>query len=257
MTPQHHLPADIERTSLSIITAELAELGLTPPPETAAVVKRVIHTTADFDYARNLRFTLGAVAAGVKALRAGTPIITDTNMALAGITKPGLARLGGTALCYMADPEVAALAKAGGTTRAVASMQRAAQEHPGAVLAVGNAPTALLTIADQIEAGLRPALSLAYRWGSGMWWRARSGCLPPAMPLAYPPSWPWAARAAATWPLPSAMPCSTLPPKCWTPRPGAGGDLFLTGIRKKDRTAAMQFCPFSWIRSGAHRVNLG
>lgn len=112
MTPQHHLPADIERTSLSIITAELAELGLTPPPETAAVVKRVIHTTADFDYARNLRFTLGAVAAGVKALRAGTPIITDTNMALAGITKPGLARLGGTALCYMADPEVAALAKA-------------------------------------------------------------------------------------------------------------------------------------------------
>jgi len=147
MTPQHHLPADIERTSLSIITAELAELGLTPPPETAAVVKRVIHTTADFDYARNLHFTPGAVAAGVKALRAGTPIITDTNMAL-----------GGTALCYMADPEVAALAKAGGTTRAVASMQRAAQEHPGAVLAVGNAPTALLTIADQIEAGLRPAL---------------------------------------------------------------------------------------------------
>ena len=139
MTPQHHLPADIERTSLSIITAELAELGLTPPPETAAVVKRVIHTTADFDYARNLHFTPGAVAAGVKALRAGTPIITDTNMALAGITKPGLARLGGTALCYMADPEVAALAKAGGTTRAVASMQRAAQEHPGAVLAVGRA----------------------------------------------------------------------------------------------------------------------
>ena len=158
MTPQHHLPADIERTSLSIITAELAELGLTPPPETAAVVKRVIHTTADFDYARNLRFTPGAVAAGVKALRAGTPIITDTNMALAGITKPGLARLGGTALCYMADPEVAALAKAGGTTRAVASMQRAAQEHPGAVLAVGNAPTALMELCDLIRKGkARPA----------------------------------------------------------------------------------------------------
>ena len=162
MTPQHHLPADIERTSLSIITAELAELGLTPPPETAAVVKRVIHTTADFDYARNLRFTPGAVAAGVKALRAGTPIITDTNMALAGITKPGLARLGGTALCYMADPEVAALAKASGTTRAVASMQRAAQEHPGAVLAVGNAPTALIRMAQLIRAGaMSPALILA------------------------------------------------------------------------------------------------
>ena len=158
MIPQHHLPADIERTSLSIITAELAELGLTPPSETAAVVKRVIHTTADFDYARNLHFTPGAVAAGVKALRAGTPIITDTNMALAGITKPGLAKLGGTACCYMADPEVAAAAKEAGTTRAVAAMKKAAQEHPGAILAVGNAPTALLTIAEQIESGLRPAL---------------------------------------------------------------------------------------------------
>ena len=158
MTPQHHLPADIERTSLSIITAELAELGLTPPPETAPVVKRVIHTTADFDYAQNLRFTPGAVAAGVAALRAGTPIVTDTNMALAGITKPGLKKLGSSALCYMAEPEVAAAAKAAGTTRAVASMHRAAAEHPGAILAVGNAPTALLTIAELIEAGLRPAL---------------------------------------------------------------------------------------------------
>ena len=158
MTPQHHLPADIERTSLSIITAELEALGLTPPSETAAVVKRVIHTTADFDYARNLRFTPGAVAAGVAALRAGTPIVTDTNMALAGITRPGLAKVGSTALCYMADPEVAAAAKTAGTTRAVASMHRAAQEHPDAILAVGNAPTALLTIAEEIETGLRPAL---------------------------------------------------------------------------------------------------
>ncbi len=158
MIPQHHLPADIERTSLSIIAAELAEMHLTPPPETAAVVKRVIHTTADFDYAKNLRFTPGAVAAGVAALRAGTPIVTDTNMALAGITKPGLAKLGGSAVCYMADPEVAAIAKETCTTRAVASMHRSAAEHPGAVLAVGNAPTALLTIADEIEAGLRPAL---------------------------------------------------------------------------------------------------
>ena len=158
MTPQHHLPADIERTSLSIITAELDTLGLTPPPETAAVVKRVIHTTADFDYARNLRFTPGAVAAGVAALQAAAPIVTDTNMALSGITKPGLARLGGTALCYMADPEVAALSKANGTTRAVASMQRAAAEHPGAILAVGNAPTALLKIAELLEAGSRPSL---------------------------------------------------------------------------------------------------
>ena len=158
MTPQHHLPADIERTSMSIITAELEALGLTPPPETAAVVKRVIHTTADFDYARNLQFTPGAVEAAVRALHAGTAIVTDTNMALAGITKPGLKKLGCTACCYMADPAVAEAARQAGTTRAVAAMHRAAAEHPGAILAVGNAPTALLTIAEEIEAGLRPAL---------------------------------------------------------------------------------------------------
>ena len=147
MTPQHHLPADIERTSMGIITAELAARGLAVPPENAAVVKRVIHTTADFDYAENLRFTPGAAAAGVAAMRAGAVVITDTNMALAGITKPGLAKLGGQALCFMADPAVAAAAKAAGSTRAAAAMHRAAREYPGAVLAVGNAPTALLTIA--------------------------------------------------------------------------------------------------------------
>ena len=158
MTPQHHLPADIERTSISIITRELDELGLTPPPETAAVVKRVIHTTADFDYAKNLRFTPGAVEAAVRALQTGAVIVTDTNMALAGISRPGLAKLGCEAVCYMADPAVAEAAKQAGTTRAVAAMHRAAREHPGAILAVGNAPTALLTIAEEIEAGLRPAL---------------------------------------------------------------------------------------------------
>ena len=159
MTPQHHLPADIERTSLSIITAELDAMGLTPPPETAAVVKRVIHTTADFDYARNLRFTprRGGGGGGGAASRC-THRYRHQHGAFRHY-KARLARLGGTALCYMADPEVAALAKANGTTRAVASMQRAAAEHPGAILAVGNAPTALLTIADLIEtAGLRPAL---------------------------------------------------------------------------------------------------
>ncbi|WP_294759927.1 precorrin-8X methylmutase [uncultured Gemmiger sp.] len=160
MTPQHHLPADIERTSMAIITAELAARGLAIAPENAAVVKRVIHTTADFDYAENLRFTPDAVTIGGKAVRGGT-IITDTNMALAGISKAGLAKLGGRALCFMADPAVAEAAAAAGTTRAVAAMHKAAREYPGAVLAVGNAPTALLTIAEEIEAGLRPALVIA------------------------------------------------------------------------------------------------
>ena len=158
MTPQHHLPADIERTSMRIITEELAQRGLDIPAENAAVVKRVIHTTADFDYAQNLHFTPGAVAAGAAAMHQGATIITDTNMALAGISKPGLAKLGGQALCFMADPAVAAAAKQAGSTRAVAAMHKAAQEYPGAVLAVGNAPTALLAIAEEIENGLRPAL---------------------------------------------------------------------------------------------------
>ena len=158
MTPQHHLPADIERTSMAIITEELQARGADIPPENAAVVKRVIHTTADFDYAENLQFTQGAAAAGVAAMHAGATIITDTNMALAGITKPGLARLGGRALCFMAEPAVAEAARAAGTTRAVAAMHLAAQQYPGAVLAVGNAPTALLAIAEEIETGLRPAL---------------------------------------------------------------------------------------------------
>lgn len=160
MTPQHHLPADIERTSMAIITAELAARGLVIAPENAAVVKRVIHTTADFDYAESLQFTPDAVTIGGQAVRGGT-IITDTNMALAGISKAGLAKLGGRALCFMADPAVAEAAAAAGTTRAVAAMHKAAREYPGAVLAVGNAPTALLTIAEEIEAGLRPALVIA------------------------------------------------------------------------------------------------
>ena len=158
MTPQHHLPADIERTSMSIITEELAQRRLEVPPENAAVVKRVIHTTADFDYAQNLHFTPDAVAAGIAAMHKGVTIITDTNMALAGITKPGLAKLGGQAMCFMADPAVAVAAKEAGTTRAVAAMHKAAQEYSRAVLAVGNAPTALLAIAEEIENGLRPAL---------------------------------------------------------------------------------------------------
>ena len=157
--PRHTLPGDIERTSLAIIAEELAARGLTLPPENGAVVRRVIHATADFDYAANLRFTPGAAAAGARALAGGGTIVTDTNMALAGVSKPALAALGGQAVCYMADPAVAAAAKAGGTTRAVAAMRRAAAAHPRAVFAVGNAPTALFALCDAMEAGdFRPAL---------------------------------------------------------------------------------------------------
>ena len=153
----HIKPADIERESMNILTAELTARGMVLEGETEAVVKRVIHTTADFDYAENLRFTPQAVARGVEALRGGV-VVTDTHMALSGVSKPALARLGGTARCFMADPETAEQAKAAGSTRAAAAVLRAEAEVPAAILAVGNAPTALLRIAERMEAGWRPAL---------------------------------------------------------------------------------------------------
>ena len=153
-----HTPGGIEGESMRIIQQELEDMGITLEPDCADVVRRAIHTTADFDYAKNLVFTPGAAAAGASALRTGTPIVTDTNMARSGVNRTACEALGVERLCYMADPEVAAAAKEAGTTRAVAAMKKAAQEHPGAILAVGNAPTALLTIAEQIENGLRPAL---------------------------------------------------------------------------------------------------
>ena len=155
------LPSDIERGSMAIIAQELRVRGITLPPENAAVVMRCIHASADFDYAENLRFTPGAVQKAVEALRSGAEIVTDTNMALAGISRPGLKKLGGAAYCFMAESFIAETAKQNGTTRAVADMDYAAEKHPDAILAVGNAPTALFRIAERIEAGLRPRLVIA------------------------------------------------------------------------------------------------
>lgn len=151
-------PADIERRSLEIIGSELAAQGMQLPLENETVIKRVIHATADYDYVEHLMFTQNAVQQGIESLLARTTIITDTNMALSGVSKPGLRKLGGQALCYMADPEVATESKTRGVTRAVVSVERAAREHPGCIYAVGNAPTALFEIVGQMEQGFRPAL---------------------------------------------------------------------------------------------------
>jgi len=155
------LPSEIERGSMAIIAEELRARGITLPPENAAVVMRCIHASADFDYAETLRFTPGAVEKALEALRSGTEIVTDTNMALAGISRPGLSMLGGAACCFMAEPFIVEAAARNGTTRAVAAMDYAAEHHPHVVLAVGNAPTALFRIAEKIGAGLRPALVIA------------------------------------------------------------------------------------------------
>ena len=154
-------PEEIERESMRIISEELALRNIFLPDETAAVVKRVIHTTADFDYAESLYFSADAVSGGITALKKGTVLVTDTNMALAGVSKPGLARLGCSAVCYMADPEVAEEASALGVTRAVISVRHAAAGNPGCIYAVGNAPTALFELAEQIIKGFRPSLIIA------------------------------------------------------------------------------------------------
>lgn len=157
----HVLPADIERTSMQIIGEELKKRGLRIPSENEAVVKRVIHTTADFDYGDNIRFTPNVVAKGIAAFSAGAVIITDTNMALAGISKPTLEKLSCSAVCYMAEKQIAEAAKEQGMTRAAASMIYGAQEHPKAIFAVGNAPTALIKLSEMIGEGLRPSLIIA------------------------------------------------------------------------------------------------
>ena len=154
-------PGQIERGSMEIIRAELRERGITLQPENEAVILRCIHASADFDYAANLRFTPDAVKKATEALHGGIDLVTDTNMALAGISKPGLLKLGASAFCYMAEKQIAERAKAQGTTRATAAMDYAAEQNPGAILAIGNAPTALLRISEQIGDGLRPALVIA------------------------------------------------------------------------------------------------
>jgi len=152
------LPADIEKRSMEIITAELGERPLAA--DTADIVKRVIHATADFDYADSLVFSPGAAAAGVAALLAGATIVTDTNMALAGVSRPACEKLGAAARCFMAEPEIAEAARKNGTTRAAASMEYAARHLSGPLIfAVGNAPTALVRLCELIGDGsLSPSL---------------------------------------------------------------------------------------------------
>ena len=153
----HMKPADIEKRSFAIITEELG--GRTFPEGVAEVVKRVIHTSADFDYADNLCFLPDAVEQAKAALEAGATIVTDTNMALAGISKGTLAQLGGRAVCLMADEAVAREAKERGVTRATVSMEHAAKLDGPLIFAIGNAPTALIRLHELIEEGaVSPAL---------------------------------------------------------------------------------------------------
>lgn len=150
-------PMDIEKRSFEIIGELLGDREL--DPENEPVIKRVIHTSADFDYADHLCFSDHAVQRGIEALRGGCDIVTDTQMARAGINKSILSKLGGQVHCFMSDPDVAAEAVDRGITRAIVSMERAAGLEKPCIFAIGNAPTALVSLFDLIKDGkLKPAL---------------------------------------------------------------------------------------------------
>ena len=150
-------PEEIERASMAIIGREMGDWA--GPAENLPVLKRVIHTTADFDFVRNLLFSPNAVRLGREALRRGVTVVTDTAMAAAGIGKPAAARWGVSVVCRMADPDVRDEALRRGVTRAVVIMERAAAETPDAIFAIGNAPTALIRLCELVREGAaRPSL---------------------------------------------------------------------------------------------------
>ncbi len=144
-------PMDIEKRSFEIITELLGNRIL--DPENEAVIKRVIHTSADFDFADTLTFSEHAVSKGIAALKSGCDIVTDTQMAKAGINKNILGSLGGEVHCFMSDPDVVAEAKASGITRAMVSMEKAANLPKQCIFAIGNAPTALFSLRDLLDKG--------------------------------------------------------------------------------------------------------
>ncbi|MCI8284484.1 MAG: precorrin-8X methylmutase [Firmicutes bacterium] len=141
-------PDDIEKRSMEIIEMEMRT---NPPKKNKEVIKRVIHATADFDYEHNILFSDGAVEEALKTLKEGAVIVTDTNMALAGINKKILTKHGCEAVCYMADPEIAEQAKLRGVTRAIVSMEKAAKLKRPTIFVIGNAPTALIRLNELIE----------------------------------------------------------------------------------------------------------
>ncbi|MCR4747053.1 MAG: precorrin-8X methylmutase [Clostridiales bacterium] len=143
-------PMDIEARSMEIIESELKT---DIPDSHKAIVKRVIHCTADFDYEENLCFSDGAIKSALDALKSGCAIVTDTQMAKSGINKAAASALGCELFCFMSDPDVAQEAKERGCTRAVVSMERAAALNRPTIFVIGNAPTALLKIKDMIDAG--------------------------------------------------------------------------------------------------------
>lgn len=147
-------PDEIEKKSFEIIDRELMEAGISLDEETAFITRRCIHASADIDYASTLDFSEGAVEIMKDMIRSGACIVTDTNMALAGINKKRLAQFRGEAICFMSDEDVIREAGERGITRAAVSMEKAARLDRDVIFAVGNAPTALIRLYEMMEAGI-------------------------------------------------------------------------------------------------------
>lgn len=159
MEIKHILPSDIEKESFNIIRRELSENGKVIADEIEPTVVRVIHTTADFEYADTLVFSENVIEKSINAIQKGAHIVTDTNMALSGINKKILERFGGEAHCFMADEDVAKTAVHKKVTRAIVSMDKAIKLDVPLIFAIGNAPTALIRLRELIDEGLvRPEL---------------------------------------------------------------------------------------------------
>ncbi|MDF2804616.1 MAG: precorrin-8X methylmutase [Anaerocolumna sp.] len=160
---EYILPVDIETRSLAIIEEEIdKELWNTLNEEVKPIVKRVIHTTADFDYAKNLSFSDHVVEKALESLRDGAVIVTDTNMAKSGINKGALQKYGSEVYCFMADSDVALTAKERSVTRAYISMEKAATLNKKVIFAIGNAPTALIRLYELVKEGkIKPELIIA------------------------------------------------------------------------------------------------
>lgn len=153
MKIEYLLPTEIESKSFQIITEELKSKGITIPEAEAPITKRVIHTSADFDYAHTMCYSSNAIEIAKDLIKNGAHIVTDTNMAMAGINKKKLATFGGQVHCFMADEDVALEAKERQVTRATVSMERAARLNKPVIFAIGNAPTALISLYEMMEAG--------------------------------------------------------------------------------------------------------
>ncbi len=150
-------PEEIETESFRIIDAEAGEHGW--PEVEWQIVRRAIHTSADFEYAASMVLSDGVVEQALAALRSGAGIVTDTNMALSGISKPRLAPLGCAVSCHVSDPDVAAVAAREGITRSIAAMRKAVANQTNRIFVIGNAPTALFELLRLIEAGqAKPSL---------------------------------------------------------------------------------------------------